>query len=224
MKMKKLLSIITVIFILSAVFTLAAYAHSDNGGDGELADILIPIPIISTPEPASATEPLTPPGNLTVVDDVNSAGIEDKQFITVESKNGNIFYIIVDRAADNSNVHFLNLVDELDLYALLEDGAEPPEPRPAPEPFIPQIAGPEEPEQPSEPKSGSSGSLIAIIVFILLIGGGAGFYFKVLKPKQQANSGSFTQLDELQDSEDEEPENIYIGTGDETEGEQEEDE
>ena len=62
----------------------------------------------------------SPEGNLILVDDfVTSSG---KQFMTVMTKAGNTFYIIVDRDADgNRNVHFLNQVDERDLLALMEE-------------------------------------------------------------------------------------------------------
>lgn len=74
---------------------------------------------------------LTPHGNMTLVDDIlqdesyyvqDEKVVKDKQFITVESKNGNYFYIIIDRSGDTENVYFLNLVDEADLLALMENG------------------------------------------------------------------------------------------------------
>ncbi len=82
----------------------------------------------------SGSGPLTPNGNMTLVDDIlqdesfytvqDQKILKDKQFITVQTKNGNYFYIIVDRSGDTENVYFLNLVDETDLFSLLEDGKD----------------------------------------------------------------------------------------------------
>lgn len=74
-------------------------------------------------------QPLTPDGNLTLIDDIyqveNYASDEserkDKQFIVVQSKNGNYFYLVIDRSGDTENVYFLNMVDEADLMALMDD-------------------------------------------------------------------------------------------------------
>ena len=64
------------------------------------------------------TQPLTPDGNLEIVDDIVH---ENKQFITVKSRSGAEFYIVIDRSRDLDNVYFLNQVDDMDLFALLEE-------------------------------------------------------------------------------------------------------
>ena len=64
------------------------------------------------------TQPLTPDGNLEIVDDILH---EDKQFITVKSRSGAEFYIVIDRSRDLDNVYFLNQVDDVDLFSLLEE-------------------------------------------------------------------------------------------------------
>lgn len=72
----------------------------------------------SQPVPSAG---LTPDGNLTLVDDYGKRTGEGQQFITLISKNGNYFYMVIDRDdKGEENVHFLNLVDERDLLQLME--------------------------------------------------------------------------------------------------------
>lgn len=68
------------------------------------------------------TTPLTPDGNLTLVDDFGSIIGTGKQFVTLVTKAGNYFYLIIDRDdVGNQTVHFLNQVDEEDLFNLMDE-------------------------------------------------------------------------------------------------------
>ena len=69
---------------------------------------------------------LTPEGNLTLVDDYHTSYSDGsgQQFITLVSKSGNTFYLVIDRNSKGAQtVHFMNLVDEADLLALMEEDA-----------------------------------------------------------------------------------------------------
>ena len=178
---------------------------------------------------------LSPDGNLSLIDDIGSSTASGKQFITVESKNGNVFYLIIDRDDEGEEtVHFLNQVDESDLMALTEDGGT------AETPIVcsctdkcqagavntscevcmtnmsecvgkePEPVTPDEPEEPAAEKKGGAGAIVAVLL-ILAAGGGAAFYFFVLKPKQGKKVPS--DLDDF-DLEDEEE---YLTEDEETE-------
>lgn len=81
-----------------------------------LCAVMFALPAFAVAE----TQPLTPDGNLEIVDDILH---EDKQFITVKSRSGAEFYIVIDRSRESDNVYFLNQVDDVDLFALLEENS-----------------------------------------------------------------------------------------------------
>ena len=184
-----------------------------------------------------ASAALSPDGNLSLIDDIGSAAKNGKQFITVETKNGNVFYLIIDRDDEGKEtVHFLNQVDEADLLTLMEDG-ETVTPAAVcscttkckagavntncpvcktnltecsgPEPQEPQ---PEEPEAPEEEPKGGAGGLIVFLLVALAGGGAALYYFKFKKPKAETpGSDDLGEYDfgEDEDLEDEEPETEF---------------
>lgn len=131
---------------------------------------------------------LTPDGNLTLVDDVGSPDKTGKQFITAVTKNGNYFYIIIDRDDEgDETVHFLNQVDEADLLMLMseDEAAKYTEPvaETTPEPVEtepePEVTEPEPVEKPK------INMIPAILALLALAGGGGFFAFKKLQEKKK---------------------------------------
>lgn len=127
MRNKKIIRLFTAMLAVVLCTTAFAVPASAGGGDGEPYYTETAEPEV-TEEPQEETtggmepegQPLTPEGNATLVDDFYG----DKQLITVTTKAGNYFYILIDRANEDAEtaVHFLNQVDEADLMALMEDG------------------------------------------------------------------------------------------------------
>jgi len=204
MKNKKLFRSFFV--LLAALICMGGFSITAYAGGGEDIPTDDSNVMVETAEP----QPLTPEGNMSLVDDIEGDAAEDKQFIVVKSKGGNYFYIIIDNAAQGENtVHFLNQVDEADLMALIDNEDKLPQnsevtPQPTPEP-TPQP----EPEQPKEEKSNTGGMLLMVLLLFAGIGG-AFYYFKVVKPKQSAKGNTdledfdFDEYDE--EAEDEHPE------------------
>ena len=220
-RLLRTLSAICLTLVLALGFTVPAFAQGaapppaeDTTNDSNV--------VVEETEKAP---PLTPDGNAALVDDFGG----NKQLITVTTKAGNYFYILIDRANEDKEtaVHFLNQVDDADLQALLEDGKAAPETctcttkcaagavnmncpvcktnmtectGPEPEP-----QEPEETEQPQEdePKSSGMGGLVVFLV-VALIGGAALYFFKFKKPKADTKGGD--DLDEYDFGEDEDDE------------------
>ena len=199
-KLKQTMTALCAALILMGGFSVPAYAQGtaaeppteDATNDSNV--------VVEEPE----TPPLTPKGNATLVDDFGG----NKQLITVTTKGGNYFYILIDRATEGEQtVHFLNQVDEADLMALMEDGSTEAAPPavcsctdkceagkvnvscPVCKDNMTACSGKEaepETEKPTEqPKEkGNTGGLVLFLVVALLGGGGAFYYFKFMKPKQ----------------------------------------
>ena len=126
MKMMNKLCALMLSVALCAGMAAPAFAY-----DGEpVEEVEQPVLTSTTDEEEAVTVTdeetgaLTPEGNLTLVDDyhTNYSDGSGQQFITLVSKSGNTFYLVIDRnAKGQQTVHFMNLVDEADLLTLMEE-------------------------------------------------------------------------------------------------------
>ena len=148
---------------------------------------------------------LTPEGNLTLVDDYHTSYSDGsgQQFITLVSKSGNTFYLVIDRNdKGQQTVHFMNLVDEADLLALMEEedaDAYTAEKEAAVQAELERKQAEEDAkkaaeeaaasgtEQPKENKVTKIASSFLGIVALIVLAAGGGFYaFTKQKQKKQA--------------------------------------
>lgn len=149
--MKKKIAIIFLAFsVLAGCTATPTFAHVDEGIEQEYVDYgeevywddsYVPVdgyveetvyegPAVTEPvtgdvstetPPPEDNPPLTPEGNLTLVDNVMTAA-GTKQFLTLTSRAGNFYYLVIDYDKDGaSNAHFLNQVDERDLISLMDE-------------------------------------------------------------------------------------------------------
>ena len=194
----RLLTFLTVMLLSMTVFSSVALAD----GSEKKEPVETPQPTVAPtpmPTPVSQGSAFTNEGNMSLVDNLFAKNT-NKQFITVESKNGQLFYIVIDYDAvmneetESYEVHLLNMVDEADLMVLLEElDIEIPDktPEPTPKPTVEVVPEPEEP--------GGMNSGILLIVFVLLVGGVVLYYFKVIKKKPKQKVPSYTDEYDMDD-------------------------
>ena len=151
---------------------------------------------------------LTPEGNLTLVDDYHTSYSDGsgQQFITLVSKSGSTFYLVIDRnAKGQQTVHFMNLVDESDLLALMEEedaAAYTAEKEAAAQAELDRLKAEEEAKKAAEEAAASgteqlkenkvtkiASGFLGVVVLIALAAGGGYLYIKMkgVKPASKKN-------------------------------------
>ena len=184
--------------LLVSVALCAGMAAPAFAFEGEAAPVEQPVlpevveDIVTVTDETSGA--LTPEGNLTLVDDyhTNYSDGSGQQFITLVSKSGATFYLVIDRnAKGQQTVHFMNLVDEADLLPLMEEDAADAytaEKEAAAQAEQDRLKAEEEAKKAAEeaaataepPKENKitkyAGAFLGIVALIALAAGG-GFYF-----------------------------------------------
>ena len=194
--------------LLSAVLCIGmaapAFAYGDDTAPVEqpvLPEVVEEDVVTITDETSGA---LTPEGNLTLVDDYHTSYSDGsgQQFITLVSKSGNTFYLVIDRnAKGQQTVHFMNLVDEADLLALMEEeeaDAYTAEKEAAAQAEQDRLKAEEEAKKAAEEAAASgtehpkenkvtkiaSGFLGVVVLIALAAGGGFYFYRQQMQKKK----------------------------------------
>jgi hypothetical protein len=135
-----------------------------------------------TDYPKTPPNPLTPAGTATVIDYATDS--EGKLFYTIMTPDEHVFYLVIDKQRNSENVYFLNTVTIADLAALAELPAQKQTPggMVTPQPTAPSGTNqPVEtpPPEAEQPESGGNTGMYIFIIAIAVIGGGAGWYFKI---------------------------------------------
>ena len=219
MKIKKvMLSLMTAVMI-TGTFSMTAFANAKEPAD-EAESVAKEEQTENAEESGETGDALTPDGNMTLVDDVGSETEAGKQFITMVTKSGNYFYLIIDRDDEGEQtMHFLNQVDEADLMALMDEeqstGLTQSEETANTETVAPDQETVEETEPAGEEsvkeettkkqEEKKSGNILpAIILLAAVVIGGGVFAFMKLKGKKEQEKEKPDPDDEYQDEDDEE--------------------
>lgn len=224
--------VLCLIMVLGTATSAFAYYNEDEANEGSTVVVEEPAEETTTETEAPsetetpADEPqgqITPDGNLTLVDDLDYSSRAGLQFMTVTSKDGHVFYIVIDRTANSENVYFLNQVDAADLMALMNDeqkeeylkeqeAKQQEQQQTTVTPAQQETQAPSETEQPAQTeaeKQPLNNSMVMIAVFgVIGIGVIAAYYFLKIKPKKNGSSIDEDREfydDEEYENEDQEP-------------------
>ena len=130
-------------------------------------------------------------GNGEVLDNIMDEK-SGKEFYTIVTANNNTYYLIIDHASSTKNVYMLSMIDENDLKEFLskEEPVVPEDTGKTPTVDFGEDTKDEEPsgdDKQEEPKKDNN--ILGTVLIILALGavaGGVYFYFKIYKPKKEA--------------------------------------
>lgn len=191
--MRKTIRNLAAVFVMmAAVFlsgTMTTYAYVDETAEEAPETVIAE----ETPEETEIT-PFSVAGNGQLLDDIGDD--ETKQFFTVQTKNGNTFFMVIDRSKNSENVYMLSLIDENDLAEFIEEGeTEPAEEKPA---VIVEEPRPEPVQEESQPEPEKGGMGMGALFTMILLGAGSiggYYYFKIWKPKREEEEAESEDLE-----------------------------
>lgn len=128
---KKLMMIVMAVTMLSGFSFATVYANADPPAEETTTEVVAETSSEATTEEntedtdtgrvitESDSSAFSTPGNAQLVDDKEND--DTKQFLTIQTKKGNTFYMVIDRSSTSENVYMMSLVDENDLAEFLDE-------------------------------------------------------------------------------------------------------
>ena len=220
-KIRAVLATMAAVFFVTIGSSVTVYANvPDDADDGSVEVIFSDtedsgeVSENNTPEDTEDDESgdtdgiLTPEGNLTLVDDIDEEHSDSLQYMTVQTRNGNYFYLIVDRSGNSDNVYFLNMVDESDLLQILSEEDQElidqinHKNEEEEKPILIDDTETDEPEEEIQDTGSRLKSSIPTLLIFLVIGGvvAGAYYFLKIKPNK--NRPQYDEDMEFYDDED----------------------
>ena len=125
--------------------------------------------------------------------DVPYYSADARQFVTFTTKNGKSFYLIINHDEDSENVMLLTEVSEDDLLNMVETKEKPvkEEPIKVEEPETKPVE-----KEPVKKEEQSNAGMYLLVGLVLVAVLGAGYYFKVVKQKEQKELIDFEEDDD----------------------------
>ena len=147
--MKKILMVMLSATMLIGSASVTAFAQANENAEQTEATEQV-IEEQPAEQPATEGTPCSTPGNGQLVDDKENDST--KQFLTVQTKNGNTFYMVIDRSGTSENVYMMSLVDENDLAEFLDETKET-EKKEESAVVLPETTTTPEPETTAQPET-----------------------------------------------------------------------
>ena len=128
--LKKLLMIAMAVTMISGTSIATVYANANPPAEETTTQVVEETATESTEDTEKKEDTgrvtgegdnsaFSTPGNAQLVDDKEND--DTKQFLAIQTKKGNTFYMVIDRSSNTENVYMMSLVDENDLAEFLDE-------------------------------------------------------------------------------------------------------
>ena len=157
----------------------------------------------------SEHSPFSIPGNAELLDDAKDD--DTKEFLTVQTKNNQTYFVVIDRAANANNVYMLSMIDENDLAEFIkEEGGEqmglslPEKQEKTEEEALAEETEKKEQEAVMEEQRKKDGVIHTVMygvgfILILIVVCGLYYYLKFYKPRKDEENADNENLEEPDD-------------------------